>query len=83
MYDYKIEKPKLLTIDILGMYIKAKNLTKINQVVTMEALVAGASGHSDTWYTMATVDYHVEHKFLTEIQQANVAGQHRIFRIEE
>lgn len=82
MYDYKTEKPKLLTDEGQRTLIKVRDhvlgTLKISGAITMSAAMSAVCG-GDSWTMMAYVDRLAELGDIREIKHGDVAGQWRIF----
>ena len=82
MYDYSVEKPRILTDDGQRTFLKVRDHVREcldkSGAVSMGKAMAGAGG-GDSWLLMAYVDRMVEIGELREITGKDVPGQYRVF----
>lgn len=86
MYEYEVEKPKILTDEGQRAFLRTRdhvnNCLKLSGAVSMgKAMSPPGSGVSmgDSWGMMACVDRLVELGEIREINYGDCAEQHRIF----
>jgi peptidase E len=80
-YNYQAQRSHVFTEDGQRMFLairdKAEKCIKVAGAVRSQELLSVVGG--DTWDMLACIDRLVELKYLREITDGGVAGQHRVF----